>query len=70
MTNIFVHDNVNHFKWDGDLNDIKIKVKEAIETVASSWTIAERQQCIDATKAAFQGGGAINSHLSGALVNK
>lgn len=53
------------YKWDGNLNQIKATVKGNIEKLAASWTKEERQQCVDATAAAFMGGGAINSHLSG-----
>lgn len=53
------------YKWEGDLNKIKATVKESIEKLAASWTKEQRQQCVDGTAAAFMGGGAINSHLSG-----
>ena len=53
-------------QWDGDLNEIKDAVKANIEAMASTWNADQKKQCVDATAAAFQGGGAINSHLSGA----
>lgn len=53
------------WQWDGDLNEIKDSVKHSIEQIASTWTDKERHECVDATKAAFEGGGAINSYLSG-----
>jgi hypothetical protein len=52
-------------QWDGDLNEIKDKVKRSIEQLASTWNDKERQECVDATKAAFEGGGSINAYLSG-----
>lgn len=52
------------YKWDGDLNELKETTKNAIEDLAATWaTPEERQQCIDATPAAFQEGGAINMYL-------
>ncbi|GAX21090.1 heme oxygenase 1 [Fistulifera solaris] len=53
------------YKWDGDLNQIKARVKESIENMAAHWSEKEKQECVDATAAAFQGGGGVNSHLSG-----
>lgn len=52
-------------QWDRDLNEIKDAVKENIELMAARWTAAEKDACVQETKAAFQGGGAINSYLSG-----
>jgi len=53
------------YKWDGDLNEIKDKVKEDIEDIVAKWSKKERKKCADATAAAFQEGGALNSYLSG-----
>ena len=53
------------YKWDGDLNDIKNKIKADIEIMAAAWNEEERKQCVDATAMAFRGGGGINSHLNG-----
>jgi len=47
------------------LNKIKATVKESIEEMAAQWSKDERQESVDATAAAFMGGGAINSYLSG-----
>ena len=44
---------------------MKETVKQSIEDMAAVWNDEEKKQCVDATAAAFQGGGAINSHLSG-----
>jgi heme oxygenase (biliverdin-producing, ferredoxin) len=53
------------YKWDGDLNEIKARVKAAIEDAVAEWTQEEKGRCIDATAAAFKGGGGLNSYLSG-----
>lgn len=53
------------YKWDGDLNTIKDTVKTSIEEMAAVWSNEEKRECVDATAAAFRGGGAINSYLSG-----
>jgi hypothetical protein len=54
------------YKWDGDLNEIKSRVKETFDAmVAGTWTEGQRKECIDATAATFVGGGSINSYLSG-----
>jgi heme oxygenase (biliverdin-producing, ferredoxin) len=53
------------YKWDGDLNDIKAKVKANIELMAATWTEEQKQECVDATAMAFRGGGGINSALNG-----
>jgi heme oxygenase (biliverdin-producing, ferredoxin) len=42
---------------------MKATVKEAIEELAWNWTAEERQDCVDATAAAFEMGGALNSYL-------
>jgi hypothetical protein len=52
-------------QWDGDLNQIKDAVKDSIEAMAATWSDIEKKECVDATAAAFRGGGAINSYLSG-----
>jgi heme oxygenase (biliverdin-producing, ferredoxin) len=54
----------HYTQWDGDLNVIKDRVKDSIEQMAATWTADEKQQCVDATAAAFAGGGAINSYLT------
>uniref|UniRef100_A0A7S2YNV1 Heme oxygenase (biliverdin-producing) n=1 Tax=Entomoneis paludosa TaxID=265537 RepID=A0A7S2YNV1_9STRA len=53
------------YEWDGDLNEIKSRVKGDIEAMAASWSDEERKECVDATAATFVGGGSINSYLSG-----
>ena len=52
-------------KWDGDLNEIKGRVKESIEQMAAAWSQEERDECVAGTADAFRGGGGINAHLSG-----
>lgn len=54
------------YKWDGDLNKIKGRVKADIEAMAASWSREEKDECVAATAVAFHGGGGINSYLSGA----
>lgn len=53
------------YKWGGDVNELKAKVKGQIEELARDWTRDERDKCINATAAAFKGGGAINGYLYG-----
>lgn len=53
------------YKWDGDLNEIKGRVKNSIEEMAAAWTQEQRDECVAATAGAFRFGGAINAHLSG-----
>mmetsp|Transcript_16343 Transcript_16343/g.19970 ORF Transcript_16343/g.19970 Transcript_16343/m.19970 type:complete len:291 (+) Transcript_16343:161-1033(+) len=53
------------YKWDGDLNQIKATVKTSIEEMAASWSREEKDQCVNATAAAFMCGGSLNSYLSG-----
>lgn len=53
------------FQWDGDLNEIKGRVKAKIEEMAAQWSPEEKRECVDATSAAFMGGGGINAYLSG-----
>ena len=52
-------------QWDGDLNEIKGRVKEDIEAMAAAWSQEEKDECVAATADAFRGGGGINAHLSG-----
>lgn len=40
-------------------------MKVSIEAMAAGWNSEEKNECVGATAAAFKGGGAINSHLSG-----
>ena len=54
-----------YFQWDGDLNQIKTSVKDNIEAAAAMWNDEQKMECVDATAAAFQGGGGINGYLSG-----
>lgn len=53
------------YKWDGDLNEIKSRVKKDIEEMVAIWSRDQKDRCVGETANAFQGGGAINSHLSG-----
>lgn len=53
-----------NFKWDGDLNEIKARVKDEIEKMAAQWSREKKDECVGATAAAFQGGGMINAYLS------
>lgn len=53
------------YKWGGDVNDVKTKVKDDIEEMAQIWLQEERDECINATAGAFRGGGAINGYLYG-----
>jgi len=53
------------YKWDGDLKKIKSDVKNSIEVLAASWSREEKDLCVDATQAAFQGGGMLNAYLMG-----
>ena len=56
-----------YYQWDGDLNQIKTSVKDNIEAAAAMWNDEQKMECVDATAAAFQGGGGINGYLSGRL---
>jgi len=47
------------------LNKIKDAVKDDIEAMAATWSPEEKKECVDATAAAFRGGGAINGYLAG-----
>lgn len=53
------------YKWDGNLNEIKDRVKGEIEDMVAPWSPEERKRCTDQTAAAFRGGGALNGYLSG-----
>ncbi len=53
------------YKWDGDLNEIKGKVKGSIEEMAAGWNREQKDGCVNATMGAFKGGGGINAYLSG-----
>lgn len=53
------------YKWDGDLNEIKAKVKNDIEEMVSHWSREQKDACVNETAGAFRGGGMINSYLSG-----
>jgi hypothetical protein len=52
-------------QWEGDLNQIKDKVKGDIEDTVAQWSREEKDECVNATAAAFMGGGTLNSYLSG-----
>jgi hypothetical protein len=47
------------------LNTIKENVKHNIETMASSWSEEQRQECVAATADCFHYAGAINKYLMG-----
>lgn len=53
------------YKWDSDINELKVTVKNSIEELAATWTREQKDACVDATAAAFQGGGSLNSYLGG-----
>ena len=53
------------YKWGENVNELKDSVKGKIEELAKSWNRKERDSCIDATAAAFMGGGGINGYLYG-----
>lgn len=53
------------YKWEDNVNELKDSVKGKIEDLAKGWSRKERDSCIDATAAAFMGGGAINGYLYG-----
>lgn len=53
------------YQWGEDINALKARVKDQIETLAQEWTREERNKCINATANAFRGGGAINGYLYG-----
>ena len=62
---LIVHCCLLCFQWEGDLNKTKNTVKNDIEEMVAKWTREEKDRCLDQTAEAFQGGGMINSHLSG-----
>ena len=53
------------YKWEGDLNEIKARVKGYIEDMAATWSKDERTECVDATPDTFRYAGAINKYLAG-----
>lgn len=53
------------YKWEGNINEIKTRVKANIEDFVLTWNADEKQRCVDQTAAAFKGGGSINSYLRG-----
>jgi heme oxygenase len=53
------------YKWGDNVNELKSSVKALIEKLSKGWNRKERDNCINATKDAFQGGGAINGYLYG-----
>jgi len=53
------------YKWDGDINEIKVNVKEILETLISKFTSKEKEDCIDATADTFRFGGGLMSYLAG-----
>eukprot|EP00559_Dactyliosolen_fragilissimus_P007675 CAMPEP_0184857624 /NCGR_PEP_ID=MMETSP0580-20130426/2777_1 /TAXON_ID=1118495 /ORGANISM="Dactyliosolen fragilissimus" /LENGTH=319 /DNA_ID=CAMNT_0027353327 /DNA_START=91 /DNA_END=1050 /DNA_ORIENTATION=+ len=53
------------YKWDEDINKIKTTVKNSFEEMAAKWTREQKDMCVDATAAAFRGGGSINAYLRG-----
>ena len=57
--------NIETIQWDENVNELKTKVKDQIEELATSWTREERDKCIHATGPAFRGGGGINGYLYG-----
>jgi len=44
---------------------MKATVKQSIEDMAAQWTDEQKQECVDQTKMAFQGGGSVNAFLAG-----
>ena len=58
-------DSTRQPQWDGDLNEIKARVKEGIEEMAAGWSPEEKAECVGATADAFKYGGGINAYLSG-----
>lgn len=53
------------YKWGENVNELKDSVKGQIEELAKGWDRNKRDSCIDATAAAFMGGGGINGYLYG-----
>ena len=56
---------LNFYKWDGNIAQIKKDVKQSIEDLAAKWSREEKDRCVDATMAAFSGGGGLNAYLGG-----
>lgn len=50
-------------KWGENVNALKPRLKSQIEELALEWSREERDQCINATMGAFQGGGQVNVYL-------
>jgi len=51
------------YKWGENVNALKPRLKNQIEELALEWSREERDQCINATMGAFQGGGQVNVYL-------
>eukprot|EP00980_Cylindrotheca_fusiformis_P012629 scaffold3084_cov144-Cylindrotheca_fusiformis.AAC.77 len=56
---------LDFYKWAGDLNEIKNKVKDDIEEMVSHWSREEKDACVNETAGAFRAGSMVNSYLSG-----
>lgn len=52
-------------KWEGNINELKDRVKGDIEDLAAGWSQEEKDECVAATAATFRFAGAINKYLSG-----
>jgi len=66
MSNLLLNKKTLEFyKYEGNLNEIKAKVKNSIEEMAASWSREEKDECVETTAAAFQGGGMLNAYLAG-----
>lgn len=53
------------YKWDDDINEIKVNVKDTLENIISKFTIKEKEECINATADTFRYGGGLMSYLRG-----
>ena len=53
------------YKWEGELIEIKARVKGDIEDMAAAWSQEERDECVGATADTFRYAGAINRYLAG-----
>mmetsp|Transcript_11990 Transcript_11990/g.28136 ORF Transcript_11990/g.28136 Transcript_11990/m.28136 type:complete len:261 (+) Transcript_11990:195-977(+) len=58
-------EDLEFYKWDENVNELKSRNKEAIENFASSWTREERDRCVNETPNTFKGGGSLNGYLFG-----
>jgi len=68
MSSLLLDNKVLEFyKWDGNVNKIKDQVKNNFEIMASEWSSDDKEQCVNATAAAFQGGGGVNANLIGGM---